>query len=86
MSKIEIILFITAAMSLLVTAKMYNDQVNPKKKSKHICIYNDCPLCFEIPCSDCDNKTQCKRCCSENCKNCGGYVDIWRLNKWLNKK
>jgi hypothetical protein len=76
MSKTEILLLIAAISSTIVTLKLYWDQNHIKKSKKHICIYNECVLCYERPCGECSIKNECQRCCGEECRKCGGYTEV----------
>lgn len=75
MSKIEIILFITASISLATTLKLRYDQCHKIVSKKHICVYNECPSCYEKACMDCNIVSECQRICYGDCKKCGGYKE-----------
>lgn len=76
MSKIEIILTITAIVSLFTTIKTkykYKIPINEPKVKVHKCIYNENPKCYECACGYCEGKKECDFCCGSDCDKCPGH-------------
>lgn len=76
MSNIEIILALTAGVSLYAFLKIYKDYKKLENASKvkiHKCIYNENPKCYEEPCGYCNVRKECDFCCGGNCDKCPGH-------------
>lgn len=76
MTKTEIILFLTAVVSLITTLYLYYEQMHPREPSEHICIYNENPKCYERPCGDCNVRDECQKCCGGDCETCAAYKEV----------
>ena len=74
MNKLDIILFVTAWVSIIMVLVMCKKENDGKKNKpqKYYCIYNDMTKCYEKCCNDCEVKSECDYCCGGECERCEG--------------
>jgi|GEM_PF-6030573 len=73
MNKVEIILFMTATVSLIATMVIHKENESLKNANKikvHTCKYNENPHCYERACGYCSSKKECDICCGGKCNKC----------------
>lgn len=76
MNKVEIILLITAMVSLITAMVIHKENEvlkNANKIKVHTCKYNDNPKCYEKACGYCSSKKECNICCGGNCNKCPSH-------------
>ncbi|MCM0648655.1 DUF4033 domain-containing protein [Clostridium swellfunianum] len=74
----EVILWITAATTLILTFHMDKKKRQAERQlriKKYKCKYNEQIGCYGMCCNLCDIKKECQKCCGENNKYCGGLTE-----------
>jgi hypothetical protein len=76
MSKVEIILSVTAIVSAVTAFKFYFKCKTLEYTNKikvHKCLYNDNPNCHQKACNYCGSIKECNFCCGSHCDTCPGH-------------